>query len=83
MANCYQVVAYAYEADLHCIACTLERFNFSQEEDLDFACAIDKTPVDREGNEIGAVFGNAEFEHSQYCADCGDELDIVVLGETT
>lgn len=60
----HRPIAYTYEADHHCEECTLERFG-------------DTYGVDREGNEVHAVFSwdewwNTEYPNCEYlsCGDC-------------
>lgn len=61
-----RVIAYAYEADIHCLPCAEHRFGV----------ALDRPETeDTEGNPIGAVFSTDETpEWGLYCGDCGDEL---------
>lgn len=64
------VIAYTYEADYHCEACTTERFG----EWLDEA-------TDSEGNAIGVVtsidewYNIGEGNQTLACSDCFLELD--------
>lgn len=56
------VIAYAYEADIHCADCAAKRFPTGH-------------GTDREGNEIHPVFDTDEQDASGvYCGDCGDEI---------
>lgn len=67
--NLYGIVGFAYEASLHCVNCTLERFPTAEGEDS-------------EGNQITALFGwnsdhytmNGDTVVYEHCSDCGDEL---------
>jgi len=63
----YEVIGYAYEADLHCVACTIKRFGVRME-------FLDKVEDD-EGNPIHPVFLGDEREGPEYCGDCREELD--------
>ena len=61
-----EVIAYTYEADIHCVDCAHERF---QDPDSESA-------VDREGNPVHAVFTGAEIEYWPVpCGTCGYEID--------
>lgn len=69
-------IAYTYEADYHCIACSLKRFG---EDELGFVPA---DATDNEGNCVGALFPWDEW-YDYYsdscevlvCGDCGYEID--------
>lgn len=68
-------IAYTYEADTHCADCTIAQFGDACEG------------IDREGNEVGAVFGFHQWwqawedidEDTQIlaCGTCGREIDRV------
>ena len=58
-------VGYTYEADHHCPTCAEERFGPKVHDDI-------TPPVDREGNEVGAVLSTSEFFESVHCGDCGE-----------
>jgi hypothetical protein len=61
------IVAYAYDADIHCTECSCEHFHV-----LD----IDKTVYDKEGNNPTPCYDhdNDQFDHGAYCSDCGSEI---------
>lgn len=59
----YDIVGYAFEAALHCVDCTLDRFPRPSKA------------VDREGNIPSPVFvGDEEGESGDHCDDCGINL---------
>ena len=74
----YDVIGYTFEADVHCVACTIDRFGGLPE----FGA------VDSEGNEPHPVFADeyGDFvsevdndfggvtQYAPVCSDCGDEL---------
>lgn len=65
----YEVVGYAYEADLHCLDCTCTRFGFPHTTD-----GNDLEAIDNEGNAITPYFlGDTTSE--DYCGDCFTRLD--------
>lgn len=75
-----KIIAYTYEADVHCISCARERFKDEPKAGLsndDFdENWLSYTQEDREGNPIHPVFDIDEnidgvFDH---CGDCGEEL---------
>lgn len=56
----YEVMGYVYEADIHCHACTEERFPDNTE---------DHPAVDNEGNQVTPLF--AEYgAHHEPCGTC-------------
>lgn len=57
--NAFEVVGYAFEADVHCVDCTPPRYTREDAED-------------REGNPVMPIFaGDADGET---CGDCGELL---------
>ena len=63
-AGSHEPIGYTYEADVHCPACTRERFPTTE-------------GVDSEGNEVGAIAPWDEGDPSgagTYCGDCGGEI---------
>ena len=74
-----RVVAYTYEADVHCIHCTRQRFGKhklahkpSAPHDYD-EHGLDYKQEDREGNLIHPVFDIDPNEHS-HCGTCREEI---------
>ena len=64
MVNPYDVMGYVYEADIHCHACTEERFPNNTE---------DNPAVDSEGNPIAPLFAEYHINHEP-CGSCGSPL---------
>ena len=64
------IIAYAYEADLHCPRCTKRRFPDPGADPDEHGVAQDAT--DREGNVISAVFTTDEVLQDLHCSQCGD-----------
>lgn len=64
-----RLVAYTYEADIHCPNCAYDRFGDSLYN------VTPPFPTDREGNDIHAVYAGDEIllDHST-CGDCFDKL---------
>jgi len=63
--NAADVIGYAYEADLHCIACTVARFGHEPTEEDE----------DSEGNPIHPLFAGDEYQaEGEYCGDCHAEI---------
>ena len=60
------IVAYTYEADIHCVNCPQQRFGDDVHDDVN-------TPVDREGNPVHPVFITDEITIN-HCNACSDEL---------
>lgn len=70
-----KIIAYTYEADVHCPQCARQYFKpgeFIAIGQLDEHC-IDSEQLDREGNRVHPVFDidDVEFTH---CGDCGERL---------
>ena len=55
-----RVIGYAFEADTHCPACTLERFPRIE------------GARDNEGNDVHPIFSTDEITASVYCGECRD-----------
>jgi hypothetical protein len=61
----YDVVGYAYDAALHCVACASERFGDPDAEGLE----------DSEGNPVHPYFaGEAGEQDGETCNDCGEAI---------
>lgn len=78
-----RIVAYTYEADVHCPACARKRFapaltgcgpaDLTQWHEDEHGLPIEAT--DREGNPVHPVFSTDERGDSlTHCGDCGAEL---------
>jgi hypothetical protein len=74
-------IAYTYEADYHCPACTEERFGRTDDGYIAGENADGTVSEDTEGNAVGAVFpwdewcqGTDEAE-TLACSDCGCVID--------
>ena len=63
------IVGYAYEADVHCVACTRRRFHAEPGNHgrLDHA-------TDSEGNPVTPIFDIDENADDEHCGDCGEKL---------
>ena len=59
----YEVIGYAYEADIHCLDCARARFPNPDQA------------TDNEGNEVHPVFLGDEFDTPPVCVDCFEPLD--------
>lgn len=89
--NATDIIAYAYEADLHCIPCAVLAFGPAETSRIEFngqfgygatEYLADGTQIeldehslrsnakDSEGNELGAVFADNEFEGPRDCGTC-------------
>lgn len=77
-----QVIAYAYDADHHCLDCTLDSFPGFNEGNSD-------EYRDSEGNEIHPLFDTDEWYANDIyegnskavlsCGDCGDTIEEIEL----
>ena len=66
---------FTYEAAIHCFDCTADRFGEPKDKVSAFYGEIDN-----EGNEVGAIFQDSEFDYAPHCDGCGVEIDAVNLG---
>ena len=74
-----RIIAYTYEAAMHCPKCTLRQFTIGRLA-LAHPCANDEHGVpydllDREGNEVRPVFITDEIEPYDACDDCGEAIE--------
>jgi hypothetical protein len=72
------IIAYTYEAGVHCPACTLEAAEYPYAWLFNPAPLRDENGIlldaaDREGNPIHPVFSTDEHDFT-HCGDCGAEL---------
>lgn len=74
------VIAYAYEADHHCIDCTRERFGGSAEADQN---GVPIRARDNEGNPVHPVFDTDEQFLDLVCGDCGEVIEVIEVIEVT
>lgn len=64
------IIAYTYEAAIHCPACTRLRFPTIDRVSV----RIDDLCTDREGNHVRAVFSTDEMDLGESCDDCREVL---------
>ena len=62
-----KIAGYSYEADTHCTACTMHRFNVNFDSELDLV-------EDSEGNAVHPIFA-IDLESREVCGDCWAPLD--------
>jgi len=70
------IIGYTFEADSHCVKCTQARFKVNpdakgykpSDSDQNY---IPYNGVDREGNNIHALFSTDELLFTVHCGDCG------------
>jgi hypothetical protein len=77
-----RVIGYTFEADVHCVQCTLERHR-THPFALEYPEGMDKRPdenglpyaaVDTEGNSVHPTFSTDENATEEHCGDCGEAL---------
>jgi hypothetical protein len=61
----WEIVGWAYDADIHCLDCARKHFGPQLDDDL-----VD----DSEGNEVSPVFCDAEDVETYHCGDCNEKL---------
>ena len=67
-----RVIAYSWEADVHCTACSKIRFPADQGKTDENGVPYEA--VDREGNTIYPLFDHHEVLEDIFCGTCGDEI---------
>jgi len=61
----YEIIGHAYDADLHCVSCTIARFSGQ----------LTAAARDSEGNPPYPITLGDEHDTPPHCGDCGDPLD--------
>lgn len=89
--NTMRITGYTFEADLHCVECTLARhnrkpFHLRPKDWPDYIPGKDENGLpyaaqDREGNLVHPVFSTDEMS-GNHCGDCGCEVDCNVVENT-
>jgi hypothetical protein len=70
------LIGYAYDAALHCVACTLDRFPETRHKEGCDCTECDENglpyeAIDSEGNPLSPIFVSTELEPHDCCDDCG------------
>jgi hypothetical protein len=60
----YDVIGYAYEADVHCLSCARARFDGEPDDETE----------DSEGNLVHPIFTGDECACAEVCGDCLEPL---------
>lgn len=68
-----KIIAYTYEAEVHCPACTRDSFKRRKATEWVDENGISDVCEDRDGNPVHPVFSTDEHNFTN-CADCGAEL---------
>lgn len=64
----FEIIGWAYDADLHCDGCARERFGAKLDDD-------ENAPEDSEGNEVHPMFAGDEHDPAgEFCGDCGGPI---------
>jgi len=63
----FDILGWAYDADIHCDDCARERFGSALDDDQN-------PPEDSEGNPVHPVFAGDEGSEDEHCGDCGEAL---------
>lgn len=64
-----KIIAYTYEADIHCCSCAEARFGTQDGRDW-----VSEDAEDGEGNPVHPVFSTDELEDDEVCGTCVVEL---------
>lgn len=65
-----RIIAYTYEAGIHCPACAIARFGGEPGHTW-----VLEDAVDREGNPVHPVFAIDEMDEDEACATCGEVIE--------
>jgi len=68
-----RIIAYTYEADVHCPACTKYRFGRLAWMGAPDECGVPESAVDRESNPVHPVFVTDEHDFT-HCGTCRQAL---------
>lgn len=71
-----KIIAYTYDADVHCVGCAQARFSLHEDGHTDDDTdehGISDTAVDCEGNDIRPVFSTQVVDMSS-CGTCRKEI---------
>lgn len=72
MAHSYDVVGYAYDADIHCVSCASKQFS---QDDLD---NLSSKHLDKWGGTLDSdptpVFRDSEGADKDFCGNCFEKL---------
>lgn len=82
-----KVVGYSYDADIHCVDCTIKGFQpylpESGHRTVEDWLDAEDLPHDSEGNEIHPIFDTDEAGDSpEHCGDCGAYINTSWSGDT-
>ena len=67
----YDVVGYTADADIWCAGCLRSCYGYD---------ALEDGKRDHEGNPIGAIFADSEWNYLLHCTRCREPIEIRVLG---
>jgi hypothetical protein len=82
-----RVIAYTYEADHHCLDCTVERFQYDKQDWTDWNfTAIDENGIyigqkDKEGNSVHPVFSTDEWQEFDSFFLAENPIQYLVCGD--
>lgn len=65
-----KIAGYAADADIFCVPCA-----------EDIYASVEAGALDNEGNEIGVIFYDSEWDYLATCSVCHEELDVVMIYE--
>ena len=76
-----RIIAYTYEADVHCIDCTVEKYHYSKQPWIDWRFEIPHPASDTNGIHVGQQDSEGNLVHPLFSTDEWQELDPSFLGE--
>jgi hypothetical protein len=70
------IIAYAYEADVHCIDCTIEKYHYSKQSWIDWRFKVSHPASDRNGIHVNQLDRDGNFVHPVYAIDEWGEFGV-------
>ena len=64
------IIAYSYEADIHCVECAKKRFVVESDLVTRDEHGLPVNVHDREGNHVHPIFSTDEQLDAPFCGDC-------------
>ena len=71
----YEIIGYAYDAELHCVRCAEKKFPTGYKNEYSYKKSLSLEGNGNDGEEIHPIFLGAEFDTPPVCGDCFELLD--------
>ena len=70
-----KVVGAVGNASTYCLDCSIKNWGSAY-----ILNGMGETPTDREGNDIGIMFDDSEWDYKPACDSCGQPIPVRVIG---